>query len=302
MSVADIPVQRAAELVTPALPSDSKLEIFPDVVQGSDDWHDQRRGMVTASAIGSLVSARSMNSTEYPCPECEAPAGSSCMSKAKGGKASGAAIKTHHAERTALAASLRDESPRVIQVAKGEEVRSLTALLAAERITGHTDPTFVSDDMLRGHEEEPLAVDAYSKHRGVPVETDGFMVRRWGGGKYKLGYSPDGLVGFDGAIEVKSRRQKKHLITVVSGEVPAENMAQLQAALFVSGREWIDYLSFSAGMHLWPERVEPDPRWFEAITAAIESFEAAAEKMIAAYMKAVEGLPLTERPDSEMWI
>ena len=83
------------------------------------------------------------------------------------------------------------------------------------------------------------------------------MVRSWG--RYKLGYSPDGLVGKDGLVEVKSRRQKAQVLTVVSGEVPAANMAQLQAGLFVSGRDWIDYISFSGGMHLFPIRVYPGP-------------------------------------------
>ena len=56
---------------------------------------------------------------------------------------------------------------------------------------------------------------------------------------WKLGYSPDGLVGDDGLIEVKSRRAKKQLQTILSGQVPAENMPQLQAGLLVSGRSWI---------------------------------------------------------------
>ena len=72
-------------------------------------------------------------------------------------------------------------------------------------------------------------------------------------------------------------------------------MAQLQAGLLVSGRKWIDYVSFAGGMHLWVQRVFPDERWFEAITAAVEQFERAAEEMVSIYFSEVEGLPMTER-------
>ena len=155
----------------------------------------------------------------------------------------------------------------------------------------------MSDDMWRGIEHAPLAADVYSQHY-APVTTTGFMVRSWDGGK--LGYSPDGLVGDDGLIEVKSRRAKKQVQTVVSGEVPAENMAQLQAGLFVSARSWCDYVSYSGGLHLWTVRVTPDLRWFEAIAAAVEAFEAAATAMVTKYHAATVGLPMTERRELEM--
>jgi len=168
---------------------------------------------------------------------------------------------------------------------------------AAERITGFVDPTFVSVDMERGLYDEPLAADAYAKHH-APVDPCGFMVRTWG--DTRLGYSPDGLVGTNGLIEIKSRRGKKQVETVLTGEVPAENMAQLQAGLFVSGRAWVDYVSFSAGLHLWTMRVTPDARWFDAIRAAVEAFEEAVTATVATYQEAVKGLPMTERPVEDM--
>lgn len=211
---------------------------FPDVIQGSDEWHDQRRGMVTASVVGQLITTKTL------------------------------------------------------AVANNDVSRSLTALLVAERITGWTDPTYVSDDMLRGIEDEPRAVEKYAEHY-APVTTTGFMVRDdWG---FSIGYSPDGLVGDDGLIEVKSRRQKKHLTTVLDDAVPPENMAQLQCGLLVSGREWIDYISYSGGMPLWRKRVTPDERWFDAIVAAVAAFEDAAARMTSDYLGAVVGLPMTER-------
>jgi putative phage-type endonuclease len=211
---------------------------LPDLIQGTDEWLDQRRGMVTASVVGQLV------------------------------------------------------TPGTIKVAKNDYSRALTAQLVAERITGYTDPTYINDDMLRGHEEEPRARDLYSE-KYAPVRESGFMVRTEA--NWKLGYSPDGLVGDDGLIEVKAPRAKKHLTTILSGEVPAANMAQLQAGLLVSGRQWIDFLSYCGGMPMWVHRVFPDQRWFDAIVTAVIQFEETAAEMVAAYQSATEGLPATER-------
>ena len=215
------------------------LHEFPDVIQGSDSWHDQRRGIVTASVVGQFVTAKTL------------------------------------------------------KPANNETTRALTAQLVAERITGYTDPTYIGDDMLRGIEDEPRARDKYAEHYQRTVTEIGFMVRDEDG--WALGFSPDGLVGDDGLIEVKSRRAKKHLATILADAVPAENLAQCQAGLLVSGRKWLDYVSYSGGMPLYVKRVLPDQQWFDAIAAAVTAFEKTAAEMIERYRDAVVGLPMTER-------
>ncbi|MGH2868244.1 MAG: lambda exonuclease family protein [Solirubrobacteraceae bacterium] len=211
---------------------------FPDVIQGSDEWHDQRRGLITASVVGQLV------------------------------------------------------TPKTLKTAANDKSRSIVAQLVAERITGYTDPTYIGDDMLRGHDEEAQAREKYAEVY-APVREVGFLLRKEDA--WQLGYSPDGLVGDDGLIEVKAPRAKGHLRTILDGEVPAEHMAQCQAGLLVSGREWLDFISFSGGMPMWHKRLYPDPAWQEAIAAAAEQFEAAAAEMIADYLAKTEGLPATER-------
>ncbi len=179
-----------------------------------------------------------------------------------------------------------------LKVAANMESRAITALLAAERITGWVDERFVGADMERGWEDEPLARDLYSKTY-APVTEVGLITRDdWG---FTIGCSPDGLVGEVGGIEIKSRRPKKHLATILANQVPAENMAQVQTSLLVTGREWWDFLSYCGGMPMWRIRVYPDPDWQAAIIAAVQSLEDAAADMIARYTKAVHGLPPTER-------
>lgn len=262
------------------------LTVHPNLLQGSDDWFNQRRGIVTASVVGQLITMRKLSAIDYGCPACEAPAQDPCRSKTK----AGAVIKTLHPERAEYARS--QSSSTVIEPASNDVSRGLTMLLTAERITGWTESTFISDDMWRGISDEPVARDKYSEHY-VPVTEVGLMVEdKWG---YKIGYSPDGLVGDDGLIEIKSRRSKGHLSTILADHPPIENMAQLQCGLLVSGRQWLDYVSYCGGMPLWVKRVYPQRKWFDAITAAVAAFEKNAAEMIRIYGESIAGLHMTER-------
>ena len=182
-------------------------------------------------------------------------------------------------------------TPKTVKPATNDYSRALTMTLAAERITGHVEPIHPNADMERGTLDEPYARDLYSDHYAPAVEV-GFMVRDFG---YKIGYSPDGLVGDDGLIEIKSRRQKKHLATILADEVPLENMAQIQCGLLVSGRDWLDYVSYCGGMPLFVKRVLPDPKWLVAIQEAVKAFEESAEQIITNYRINTTGRPATPR-------
>lgn len=184
---------------------------------------------------------------------------------------------------------------RVIAADSNSETsHGLTMTLAAERITGHVEPVQPSRAMERGTMDEPYARDAYSEHHAPATEL-GFMVRQFDG--FKIGFSPDGLVGEDGLIEIKSRAQKTQLKTVLANEVPAENIAQIQCGLLVSGRAWCDYVSYSGGMKLWTKRVYPDPDWHAAIIAAVAHFEKTAGDMVSNYLDATAEMPMTDRID-----
>jgi hypothetical protein len=185
-------------------------------------------------------------------------------------------------------------TPKTIKPAVNDTARGLVATLAAERITGHVEPMFPNRDMERGTLDEPYAREIYSEHYAPAAEV-GFMVRDdWG---FKLGYSPDGLVGDDGLIEIKSRNQKIQLGTILADAVPLGNMAQIQCGLLVSGRDWCDYVSYCGGMPLYVRRVYPDINWFTAIKDAVTAFEVAAGQMVAVYTSAIDGRPNTERID-----
>jgi hypothetical protein len=217
------------------------LTIHRDLLQGSEEWLEARRGILTASVVGKLLTP-------------------------------------------------------TLKVASNDTSRGIVATLVAERLTGVVEPSRITDDMWRGIEHEPHARDKYAAHNGVEVEEVGFITLDGNG--WRLGYSPDGLVGDDGLLEIKCPRAKTHLSTVIADQVPGHYMAQCQAGLFVTGRKWIDFVSFHAGMPLWTKRVHPDPAWHAAIVEAVAAFETAATELADTYLTAAEGLPPTERIDA----
>lgn len=216
-----------------------KRSTIDNLVQGSPQWHDERRGVLTASVVQRLLTP-------------------------------------------------------TLKVAENDTARGIAATLIAERISGFTEETPMTSDMYRGVDAEPVARGLYSRHYARATEV-GFMMLESNG--RRLGYSPDGLVGDDGLIEVKAPRAKSHVLTILSGEVPAQYMGQLQCGLLVSGRKWIDYVSYCGGLPLFVKRVLPDLDWHAAITEAWLAFEANAEHIVADYESRVAGLPTTKRID-----
>jgi hypothetical protein len=134
----------------------------------------------------------------------------------------------------------------------------------------HTEPRYISDDMLRGHEDEIEARIRYAENF-APVTECGFVTNDDHG--FVIGYSPDGLVDYDGLIECKSRRQKYQVETILADRVPEEYMLQIQTGLLVTRRKWLDFVSYCAGLPMFVKRVFPDARYQDAIIAAATDFE-----------------------------
>lgn len=162
-----------------------------------------------------------------------------------------------------------------LKVANNDKTRQHLYELLAQRITGYVEETYESWDILRGREDEMEARLVYSREY-EPVTECGFITNdEWG---FKLGYSPDGLVGDDGLIECKSRKQKYQVQTIVEyaakNTIPTDFMLQHQTGLVVSKRKWIDFISYSGGLPMSTTRVNLLPEYEDAILAAAEKFEA----------------------------
>lgn len=171
-------------------------------------------------------------------------------------------------------------TPAKLKMADNGEMRGHLHELLSQRITRHVETAYISYDMLRGQEEEVLARYTYNEKYAEVTEV-GFVTNdRFG---FTIGYSPDGLVGDDGLIECKSRRQKFQIETIVTGAVPDEFMLQCQTGLLVTERKWLDFVSYSGGLPMVTIRVYPVPEIQDAIVEAAEAFEARIVMKMEAY-------------------
>lgn len=178
-----------------------------------------------------------------------------------------------------------------LKVAANEKTRAHLYELLAQRITRHVEPSYISDDMLRGMSDEVDARILYDA-KVAPVTSCGFITNdRWG---FTIGYSPDGLVGEDGLIEVKSRRSKFQVETILQaasdGLPPADFMLQLQCGLMVSERSWVDFISYCGGLPMMVLRVYPDDKVQAAIADAAAQLEAQLADAARRYAVAISGL------------
>ena len=182
--------------------------------------------------------------------------------------------------------------------AANDKSRSHLDDLLAQRITGHVDQFFVSDDMERGHEDEPRMRAKYQEHTGNEVQQVGFVTAIRDG--HLVGCSPDGLVGEDGGIEGKSRRQKYQVRTILDGGVPDEFKWQIQGCLYVTGRSWWDFLSYSGGLVMYIHRVYPVPAMQETIRATVSASELWLARSLESYKSLSAIYPMTERTKREI--
>lgn len=111
--------------------------------------------------------------------------------------------------------------------------------LAAEIVTGEPQDSFKSSAMSWGNECEPRARAAYELKNDSDVIECAFIEF-----SDQLGVSPDGLVGDSGLLEIKCPNTVTQIQRYLKGEFPTEYKAQVQGQLWVSEREWCDFVSF----------------------------------------------------------
>ena len=174
------------------------------------------------------------------------------------------------------------------KLAENDKTRKAIWKLASERITNHLEDGFYSSDMERGHFEEPLARDLY----GGAVEV-GFITNKIGG--VTVGYSPDGLVGENGLIEIKSAKQSIQVERIVSGIVPVEHLPQIHYGMLVSERDWCDFISYSNGMPMQVIRVEKDLKIQNVLIEAVQIAETKIQNVIAEFYEKSKGFKLAPR-------
>lgn len=139
--------------------------------------------------------------------------------------------------------------------------------LIGERITGEAaELPFQTKATIRGHEYETKARALYEAREEVQTTQAAIILN------HGCGYSPDALVGADGLTEIKSKLPKFQVAVIIGNEVPKEHVAQCQGGLWVSDREWIDFISYWPGMPMFVKRMHRDEAMIRKIAERVGTF------------------------------
>lgn len=139
--------------------------------------------------------------------------------------------------------------------------------LIGERITEEAaEIPFQTKATIRGHELEGVARGLYEDREEVKTSSVAIILN------HGIGYSPDALVGESGLTEIKTKLPKFQVGVILAGEVPKEHVAQCQGGLWVSEREWIDFISYWPGMPLFVKRMYRDEVMIRKIAERVKTF------------------------------
>lgn len=139
--------------------------------------------------------------------------------------------------------------------------------LIGERITGEAaDPFMGNRHTERGHELEGVARTLYEQREEVETKQVAIILN------HGAGYSPDSLVGSRGLTEIKTKLPKFQVEVILSGEIPKEHIAQCQGGLWVSEREWIDFVCYWPGMPLFIKRAYRDEAMIRKLSERVSTF------------------------------
>ena len=149
--------------------------------------------------------------------------------------------------------------------------RDYVTELVVERLTGQRVQKYVTAAMQWG-DHEPEARTAYERVTGTSVEETGFVAHD----TLLAGCSPDGLVDWDGLIEIKCPYNSAvHIETLLRG-MPDEHIPQVQGQMWITGRQWCDFVSYDPRMpvelQLHVQRIQRDPGFIADLEAKVTSF------------------------------
>lgn len=153
--------------------------------------------------------------------------------------------------------------------------------LVTERLTGGVaEDRFENDAMRWGTAQEPLARLAYEAKTQNIVEEVGLVLHP---DVPFVGCSPDGLIAPDGGCEIKCPYNSVIHVQTIEGGMPTEHRAQVQGAMWVTGRKWWDFVSFDPrvpeALQLYVERIPRDDAYIAELADEVARFLIDVERM-----------------------
>lgn len=145
--------------------------------------------------------------------------------------------------------------------------------LVAERLTNQPTESFTNSAMQWGTEQEPFARIAYETKMNLFVEQVPFIDHptiKW------FGCSPDGLIGEDGLLEIKSPNTTTHLEYLADNKPPSRYIPQMMAQMAVTGRKYCDFVSFDSrlpeNLQLFVVRLDRDEQYIKDLETEVIKF------------------------------
>jgi putative phage-type endonuclease len=135
----------------------------------------------------------------------------------------------------------------------GETGKSYAFDKAIEQLFGEMEESFISYDMQRGIDLEPLAFAKFKEIKElefIEVENCGFFEY-----ENEAGASPDGLVGEDAILEIKCPRSTTFFKLVATNEIDSKYYAQMQLQMMATNRNRAHFFNYLVheGMEYWHE-------------------------------------------------
>ncbi len=147
------------------------------------------------------------------------------------------------------------------------------AQLLVERLTGTPTQIPPSAPMRWGVEQEGRALAAYSFRTDRDPLPTGFWAHPT---IDQSGASPDGLVGFEGLVEVKCPTTSTHLETLEAHAIPTKYLPQMNWQMACTGRAWCDFVSFDPRLpeplRMFVGRLERDEQTIADLEQQVEAF------------------------------
>lgn len=147
------------------------------------------------------------------------------------------------------------------------------ARIVSERLTGVVQDGFRSAAMQWGTDTEPQARAAYEFFTGNKVSTVGLFKNDSLAGTHA---SPDGLVSFDGLLEIKCPNTATHIEMLANEKIEPKYITQMQWQMYMTERDWCDFVSFDPRMpddlQLFIKRVNRDPVRIAELCDEVDKF------------------------------
>lgn len=138
----------------------------------------------------------------------------------------------------------------------------------AEKVMGFAQDQGGSFASNQGAILEGEAMPFLAFTQGLDLRKVGFCTTDDG----RVGCSPDFLAGEDGGGEIKCPQPTAHIRYLLENKVPEQYLAQVHGSLYVTGKKFWVFMSYSRNFPALIVRVERDEKIMQAIQGALHGW------------------------------